>query len=143
MPLSAILIGLVILFIIATVPVWPYSRAWGFLPSGVLGLLLVVLLGLLGRGVGDPALVGHGPEGLHDVSGLGAAGPRRLEVARRDGQRRSNAVVAQHAPDVRQDWMPGIDHVQRDIRALGAQLAVGALRLASAVIAARPSAEPT
>ena len=50
MPLSAILIGLVILFIIATVPVWPYSRAWGFLPSGVLGLLLVVLLGLLLRG---------------------------------------------------------------------------------------------
>jgi hypothetical protein len=50
MPLSAILIGLVILFIIATVPVWPYSRAWGFLPSGVLGLLLVVLLGLLRLG---------------------------------------------------------------------------------------------
>jgi hypothetical protein len=47
MPYSAILIGIIVLFIIATVPVWPYSRAWGFWPSGVLGLLLVVLGGLL------------------------------------------------------------------------------------------------
>jgi len=50
MPLSAILIGLVILFIIATVPVWPYSRAWGFWPSGVLALLLVALTGILVMG---------------------------------------------------------------------------------------------
>jgi len=47
MPYSAILIGVVILFIIATVPIWPYSRAWGFRPSGALGLLLVALVGLL------------------------------------------------------------------------------------------------
>ena len=47
MPYSAILIGIVILFIIATVPVWPYSRTWGLWPSGVLGLLLVLLGGLL------------------------------------------------------------------------------------------------
>jgi hypothetical protein len=47
MPLSAILISIVILFIIMTVPVWPYSRAWGLWPSGALGLLLVVLVGLL------------------------------------------------------------------------------------------------
>ncbi|MBJ6127013.1 DUF3309 family protein [Microvirga splendida] len=47
MPNSAILIGIVVLFIIATVPVWPYSRTWGLWPSGALGLLLVVLAGLL------------------------------------------------------------------------------------------------
>ncbi|WP_414474450.1 DUF3309 family protein [Microvirga sp. M2] len=47
MTLSAILIALVVLFIIATVPVWPYSRTWGLWPSGALGLILVVLLGLL------------------------------------------------------------------------------------------------
>lgn len=46
MPYSAILIAIVILFIIATVPVWPYSRTWGLWPSGVLGLLLVALVGL-------------------------------------------------------------------------------------------------
>ena len=44
---SFILIALVILFIIATVPIWPYSRVWGLWPSGVLGLVLVVLVGLL------------------------------------------------------------------------------------------------
>jgi Protein of unknown function (DUF3309) len=47
MSLSAGLIALVVLFIIATVPVWPYSRTWGLWPSGALGLVLVVLVGLL------------------------------------------------------------------------------------------------
>ncbi|MXQ12269.1 DUF3309 family protein [Microvirga makkahensis] len=50
MSLSAILIALVVLFIIATVPVWPYSRTWGLWPSGALGLTLVVLVGLLVMG---------------------------------------------------------------------------------------------
>lgn len=50
MPLSSILILLVILFIIVTVPVWPYSRAWGFWPSGILGLIGVALVGYLVMG---------------------------------------------------------------------------------------------
>jgi hypothetical protein len=50
MPLSTILVLLVILFIIATVPVWPYSRSWGFWPSGVLALVLVALVGYLVMG---------------------------------------------------------------------------------------------
>lgn len=50
MSLSALLIALVVLFIIATVPVWPYSRAWGLWPSGALGLMLVALIGLLVMG---------------------------------------------------------------------------------------------
>jgi hypothetical protein len=50
MSLSALLIALVVLFIIATVPVWPYSRTWGLWPSGALGLVLVVLAGLLVMG---------------------------------------------------------------------------------------------
>jgi hypothetical protein len=50
MSLSAILIALVVLFIVATVPVWPYSRTWGLWPSGALGLMLVVLVGLLVMG---------------------------------------------------------------------------------------------
>jgi Protein of unknown function (DUF3309) len=28
----------------AALPVWPYSRRWGFNPSVILGLLLIVLL---------------------------------------------------------------------------------------------------
>ena len=47
MPLSTILVGLVILFVIATVPIWPYSRAWGFWPSGIVRLILVALVGYL------------------------------------------------------------------------------------------------
>jgi high-affinity K+ transport system ATPase subunit B len=47
MSLSTLLIALVLLFIIATVPVWPYSRSWGIGPSGAFSLLLVVLVGLL------------------------------------------------------------------------------------------------
>ena len=50
MSLSALLIALVVLFIIATVPVWPCSRTWGLRPSGALGLVLVVLVGLLVMG---------------------------------------------------------------------------------------------
>jgi Protein of unknown function (DUF3309) len=50
MSLSALLIALVVLFIVATVPVWPYSRTWGLWPSGALGLMLVVLVGLLVMG---------------------------------------------------------------------------------------------
>ncbi|WP_134495910.1 DUF3309 family protein [Microvirga pakistanensis] len=47
MSLSGILIALVILFIVATVPVWPYSRSWGLWPSGALGLVLAAIVGLL------------------------------------------------------------------------------------------------
>jgi hypothetical protein len=47
MSLSTLLIALVLLFIIATVPVWPYSRSWGIGPSGAFSLLLVILIGLL------------------------------------------------------------------------------------------------
>jgi hypothetical protein len=35
----------------ASVPTWPYSRGWGYYPSGGLGLivLVVVILLLMGR----------------------------------------------------------------------------------------------
>lgn len=37
---------LVILFLVAlmALPTWPYSSGWGYYPSGLLGLVLVVLL---------------------------------------------------------------------------------------------------
>ena len=47
MPPYAVLIVTIVAFVIATVPVWPYSRAWGLWPSGVCALLLLVLVGLL------------------------------------------------------------------------------------------------
>jgi hypothetical protein len=46
-----VLIILLILLLIGAVPAWPYSREWGYAPSGALSLILViiVILLLLGR----------------------------------------------------------------------------------------------
>ena len=46
-----ILVVILILMLLGVFPAWPYSRGWGYGPSGVLGLILVVLLvlALLGR----------------------------------------------------------------------------------------------
>ena len=45
--LSTILIIILILILIGAVPAWPHSRSWGYGPSGIVGVLLVVLLILL------------------------------------------------------------------------------------------------
>jgi uncharacterized protein DUF3309 len=48
---STILLIILILLLVGALPSWPYSRAWGYGPSGLLGVVLVVLviLLLLGR----------------------------------------------------------------------------------------------
>ena len=45
-----ILLILLIILVLAVVPAWPYSRGWGYYPSGGLGtiLLIVIILMLLG-----------------------------------------------------------------------------------------------
>ena len=45
--LSTILIIILILILLGAFPSWPYSRSWGYGPSGVVGLILVILLILL------------------------------------------------------------------------------------------------
>jgi Protein of unknown function (DUF3309) len=30
--------------LIGSAPAWPYSRGWGYAPSGTLGVILIVLL---------------------------------------------------------------------------------------------------
>jgi hypothetical protein len=45
--LGTILLILLILLLIGAVPHWPYSRGWGYGPSGILVLLLVVLIVLV------------------------------------------------------------------------------------------------
>jgi len=47
MTISTLLIVILILILIGAVPAWPYSRGWGYGPSGIVGVLLVVLLVLL------------------------------------------------------------------------------------------------
>ncbi|MFV3128650.1 DUF3309 family protein [Niveispirillum sp. KHB5.9] len=49
--MSTILLIILILILIGALPAWPYSRGWGYGPSGLLGTVLIVLLilVLLGR----------------------------------------------------------------------------------------------
>jgi Protein of unknown function (DUF3309) len=42
-----ILLVIVLLLSIGSFPAWPYSRGWGYYPSGGLGLVLVILLILI------------------------------------------------------------------------------------------------
>lgn len=46
-----ILIIIVVLLLLGALPTWPYSSAWGYYPSGGLGLVLVILVILLLLGV--------------------------------------------------------------------------------------------
>ncbi|HEX7686363.1 MAG TPA: DUF3309 family protein [Burkholderiaceae bacterium] len=47
MTLGTILLIVLVLFLLGAIPAWPYSRGWGYAPSGVLGLLVVILLIML------------------------------------------------------------------------------------------------
>jgi hypothetical protein len=49
--LGTILHIVLILVLLSVVPTWPYSRRWGYAPSGLVGIVLVivVVLLLLGR----------------------------------------------------------------------------------------------
>lgn len=49
--MSTLLFIIIILLLIGALPVWPYSRGWGYWPGGLLGLILIILIimMLLGR----------------------------------------------------------------------------------------------
>ena len=47
MTVGTILLIVLILLLIGVLPSWPYSRSWGYGPTGGLGLLLVIVLVLL------------------------------------------------------------------------------------------------
>ncbi|MGC2198441.1 MAG: DUF3309 family protein [Terriglobales bacterium] len=42
--MSTILLVVLVLLLIGALPTWPYSRGWGYYPSGGLGLIVLVLL---------------------------------------------------------------------------------------------------
>jgi len=48
--MGPILVILLILLLVGSLPLWPYSGAWGFYPSGGLGLLLLILVVLMFAG---------------------------------------------------------------------------------------------
>lgn len=49
--LGTILLIVLILLLLGAIPSWPYSRAWGYGPSGILGVILIIvlILYLMGR----------------------------------------------------------------------------------------------
>jgi hypothetical protein len=52
--LGTILLIVLIMLLLGAVPAWPYSRSWGYAPSGGLGLVLAIVLILM--------LLGHFPQ---------------------------------------------------------------------------------
>ena len=44
MTTGTILLIILIVLLISAAPAWPYSRGWGYYPSGGLGLILLVVL---------------------------------------------------------------------------------------------------
>ena len=51
MSFATILLILLVLMVVGAFPAWPHSRSWGYVPSGGIGLvlLIVLVLWLMGR----------------------------------------------------------------------------------------------
>ena len=45
--MSTILLIVLVLLLLGALPAWPYSRSWGYYPSGGLGLVLIILVALV------------------------------------------------------------------------------------------------
>ena len=50
MSLGTILLIILILALIGALPTWPYSSGWGYGPSGIAGVVVLVLIVLLVMG---------------------------------------------------------------------------------------------
>jgi len=44
MNIGMVLLIVLILMLAGALPAWPYSRKWGYYPSGLLGLAVLILL---------------------------------------------------------------------------------------------------
>ena len=49
--MGLLLLIILVVLLLGAMPTWPYSRGWGYRPSGLLGLivLVVILLLIFGR----------------------------------------------------------------------------------------------
>ena len=45
--MTTILLIILVLILLGVVPAWPHSRGWGYGPSGIVGVLVIILLLLL------------------------------------------------------------------------------------------------
>jgi hypothetical protein len=42
--LGLLLIILLIIILLGAIPAWPYSRGWGYYPTGGVGIILVIII---------------------------------------------------------------------------------------------------
>jgi len=47
MSITTILIIVLVLALIGALPSWPYSRGWGYYPSGIVGIIVLILIVML------------------------------------------------------------------------------------------------
>jgi len=47
MTVSTLLLVVLVLFLVGALPTWPHSKSWGYGPSGISGLLVLILIILL------------------------------------------------------------------------------------------------
>ncbi|QRX81299.1 DUF3309 family protein [Glaciimonas sp. PAMC28666] len=45
--MGTILLIILILLLVGALPAWPHSRSWGYGPSGITGVIVIVLIVLL------------------------------------------------------------------------------------------------
>jgi hypothetical protein len=50
MTLGTVLLIVLVLALLGVIPTWPHSKGWGYAPSGVVGLLVVILIVMLVTG---------------------------------------------------------------------------------------------
>jgi hypothetical protein len=47
MGIGTILLIVLVLILLGVIPTWPHSRQWGYAPSGIVSIILIVLLVML------------------------------------------------------------------------------------------------
>ncbi|HEY0682411.1 MAG TPA: DUF3309 family protein [Steroidobacter sp.] len=45
--MTTLLLIILVLILLGVIPAWPHSRGWGYGPSGIVGVLLIILILLL------------------------------------------------------------------------------------------------
>jgi uncharacterized protein DUF3309 len=46
MSLGTILLVVLVLILLGVLPTWPHARSWGYAPTGVVGVVLLIVLAL-------------------------------------------------------------------------------------------------
>lgn len=47
MTMTTVLLIVLILILVGAFPVWPHAANWGYYPSGIIGVLVIILIVLL------------------------------------------------------------------------------------------------